>query len=248
MTKYKIIYQDLARKIKQHDYQAGTLLPSESRLQIQYHASRDTIRKALTLLKENGFIQKKKGKGSIVVDAHEFSLPIAGISSFAELNKQNHLLTQTRVLTMKDLTVTDQIFDNRAATDRSYAVIYIERLRFINHEPVIIDKNYILKDIVPEVPVNAAQSSLYRYFEDKLKLNIGYAEKIITVEEANEQDQKLLNLSPAKTIVDIHSKTFLDDARVLQFSESRHRSDRFRFFDFERRTHGGMIENYIKDD
>ena len=62
MSKYQMIYQDLLDKIKQRVIQPNTYLPSENELMKQYGASRDTVRKALNLLLQNGYIQKKQGK------------------------------------------------------------------------------------------------------------------------------------------------------------------------------------------
>ena len=52
MRKYDAIYQDLKDKIEAEIYATGSLLPSESALQDMYQASRDTVRKALRLLKD----------------------------------------------------------------------------------------------------------------------------------------------------------------------------------------------------
>ena len=60
MTKYQKIYQDLLEKIKQGEIKAHTLLPSENELMKIYDASRDTVRKALNLLLNDGYIQKNK--------------------------------------------------------------------------------------------------------------------------------------------------------------------------------------------
>ena len=61
------------------------MLPSENELTKKYNVSRETIRKALTLLLENGYIQKKQGKGSIVLDVKRFNFPISGLTSYKEL-------------------------------------------------------------------------------------------------------------------------------------------------------------------
>ncbi|MCP6652105.1 UTRA domain-containing protein, partial [Klebsiella pneumoniae] len=60
-------------------------------------------------------------------------------------------------------------------------VTAIKRVRVIDGEPAIIDKDYILKSIVPKVPKQAAEDSLYAYFENQLGLTIGYATKEITM-------------------------------------------------------------------
>ena len=91
MRKYDVIYQDLKDKIEAEIYTTGSLLPSENTLQDMYQASRDTVRKALRLLKDDGFIQSQKGRGSIVINRQEYVFPVSGVVSYAELAKQLHL-------------------------------------------------------------------------------------------------------------------------------------------------------------
>ncbi len=98
MRKYDVIYQDLKDKIEAEIYTTGSLLPSENTLQEMYQASRDTVRKALQLLKDDGFIQSQKGRGSIVINRQEYVFPVSGVVSYAELAKQLHLQTRTVVL------------------------------------------------------------------------------------------------------------------------------------------------------
>ena len=54
MKKYEAIYQDLLNMIESHKIKAGELLPSEFHLRDYYKASRDTVRKALMMLSQNG--------------------------------------------------------------------------------------------------------------------------------------------------------------------------------------------------
>lgn len=78
MSKYEAIYRDILGRIEQNLYAAGDTLPGEYELMKIYEASRDTIRKALLLLAQNGYIQKSKGRGSIVLDdsAMTFRFPV----------------------------------------------------------------------------------------------------------------------------------------------------------------------------
>ena len=59
---YNKLYSDIINGI----YSDGDLLPSESTLTKEYGVSRHTLRQALTVLSEDGLIQKKQGKGTII--------------------------------------------------------------------------------------------------------------------------------------------------------------------------------------
>ncbi len=82
------IYNELVKTIEEEEISpGGEKLPSESELMERYGVSRDTIRKSLDLLEENGYIQKAKGKGSFVLDINKFDFPVSGIVSFKEISK-----------------------------------------------------------------------------------------------------------------------------------------------------------------
>ncbi|MBF0795418.1 GntR family transcriptional regulator [Mammaliicoccus lentus] len=66
--KYKLIAFQLKDKIINNEYEYGKTIPSEKKLQEQYNVSRYTIRQAIDLLVQDGYIIKKKGLGSIVSD------------------------------------------------------------------------------------------------------------------------------------------------------------------------------------
>ena len=85
MSKYQSIFQHIRDEILNGKIPANTYLPSENELQQKFNASRDTIRKALDLLLQNGYIQKEKGKGSLVLDIDKISFPVSGVMSFKEL-------------------------------------------------------------------------------------------------------------------------------------------------------------------
>lgn len=68
--KYKSIAYKLRDSIINHDYKRGETIPSEKKLQEQYNVSRHTIRQAIDLLVNDGYIIKKKGLGSIVSDQY----------------------------------------------------------------------------------------------------------------------------------------------------------------------------------
>ena len=68
MLKYQKIYSELKIQIQQGLYKSGDLLPSENELCSKYSITRTTSRKALDELFKEGFIEKKQGLGSVVIE------------------------------------------------------------------------------------------------------------------------------------------------------------------------------------
>jgi GntR family transcriptional regulator, trehalose operon transcriptional repressor len=235
-NKYISIYQTISAQIKSGELAPGTLLPSEHELTSLYDTSRETIRKALTLLSQNGFIQKVRGKGSIVIDINRFDFPISGLVSFKELaQKMDHdVRTIVNELTLMKPT---QYIKQQLNLTGNPPVWKVVRTREINGMKVILDKDYLIEEYVPALTEDICADSIYRYIEDELDLAISFARKEIVVEEPTEEDRKLLNLEGFHNVVVIKNYVYLNDARLFQFTESRHRPDKFRFVDFARRSH-----------
>ncbi|WP_339291125.1 GntR family transcriptional regulator [Paenibacillus sp. FSL E2-0201] len=64
--KYQVIIDDIKSKILSGDYNVGEQIPTESSLQSMYEVSRQTVRKAILELSNEGFLRSEKGSGTYV--------------------------------------------------------------------------------------------------------------------------------------------------------------------------------------
>ena len=65
---YLDIKKDLLDKILSGVYQQGSIIPNEYELAEIYNVSRPTIRKAVQILVDEGYLEKRKKRGTIVCD------------------------------------------------------------------------------------------------------------------------------------------------------------------------------------
>lgn len=232
--KYLNIYHDLVKNIETDVWPAATKIPSENELSKMYAASRETIRKALNLLSQSGYIQKIRGKGSIVIEVNKFDFPVSGIISFKELTANLNLEAKTRVeeLSLKDADDGPISQLKEQGYDKVWKVV---RVREISGEKIILDKDYFSTKYVPSLSWKVCEDSIYDYLENELKLPISFAQKEIVIEEPADEDRRLLDLDGFSNVVVIKSQVYLDDTSFFQYTESRHRPDKFRFVDFARR-------------
>lgn len=66
LPSYIALYNSLYQDIVQGIYEKGSLLPSEHVLSEKYHVSRNTLRQALAILNQDGYIYKRQGKGTYI--------------------------------------------------------------------------------------------------------------------------------------------------------------------------------------
>lgn len=209
-------------------------MPSESELMKIYDASRDTVRKALNLLLNDGYIQKNKGKGTVVLGINRIAFPVSGVTSFKELEKTLHGEVKTIVTLFSEEKSDEEI--EKALYVKEGLVYHVKRIREIEGEKIILDEDYLIKDIVNGLSYQDAENSLYEYIEKKLGLKISFARKEITVVKATEKEKQLLDMLDYDLLVCVKSYVYLEEATLFQYTISKHRPDKFRFVDFARKS------------
>ena len=234
MNKFFKIYLELREQIENKEYKANSILPSENELAKKYNVSRETIRKALLLLLENGYIHKIQGKGSIVLDVHRFRLPVTGILSFKERRQFQDVDATTKVLVNKEVDAPDFLV-RLGLVKPDEKLIYLVRQRIVDGEAVILDKDYIRKSTIGDLPTNRVEESLYEYLEKDLGIKISYGNKDFKIEPVNEEDTTYIDLNGHKHIAVLRSDIYTEGTDFLHYTESRHRVDKFYFSEFARR-------------
>ncbi|WP_251126381.1 MULTISPECIES: trehalose operon repressor [unclassified Exiguobacterium] len=221
--------------MKTGEYAAESKLPSETELMHEYEASRGTVRKALDLLQEHGYVRKHHGKGVFVLRRDQIEFQFNGIVSFSEVYAS--LLgrsIQTSVASFEDIEAPTWLAD-RMNLEPGTQMYRIERVRNFDGEDVILDVNYFVKDLVPGLTEEIAARSIYEYVEHELGLQISYAKRKIAAEDVTELDRMRLDLHDYEYVIVITNDTFLYEGRQFEYTESRHRLDKFQFSDVARR-------------
>lgn len=235
MKKYQEIYHDLKEKIRTNLYPAETSLPTEQQLQEMYGVSRDTVRKSLAMLTEGGLIQKVQGRGSMVLKQEILNFPVSGLTSYQELTNSLQLSSQTQVVSLEQVTVNSSLASLTGFEPYS-KVWKVVRTRSIDGKISVVDTDYLAEELVPELTFEIAEKSIYEYLEGQLGLDIAYAQKEITVEPTSREERDLMQCQDDYLVL-IKSRVYLGDTRQFQYTESKHKIDKFRFVDFARRKH-----------
>ena len=233
-SKYVTIYKEWKEKIESGQIAEGERLPTESSLMESYQVSRDTVRKSLNLLEQNGYIQRGRGRASLVMPKQRYTFPLSEIASFQEVNNLAYAHAETEVVNLDILQDSHKIkkIFQQSVNGEVYELIRVRRMK---DEAVILDKDYFVRDVVPRLPLNECKVSVYRYLEEELGLQISYAVKEITVQKANAEDYELLDMGDYNMVVVVKSHTYLENNTLFQCTESRHRPDKFRFVDLAKR-------------
>lgn len=238
-AKYNQIYQDLKSKIENGEYEFQELLPSENTLVLTYDCSRNTVRRAISALVTDGYVQTLQGKGvrNIFQPTQQTSFTIGGIESFKESALRNHQKPETKVLCFTELTADEKIAKKTGFAPGS-SLYYIQRLHYLDGKALIINHNYFFKDVVSSLTPEIAANSIYEYLENTLHISIVTSKRIMTVEKMNQIDEKYLELGDYNCLAVVSSQTYNSDGIMFEYTQSRHRPDYFRFQDNATRRQG----------
>lgn len=239
-AKYDYIYRDLKEKIETDIYTYQEMLPSENTLVIEYECSRNTVRRALAELTADGYVQPMHGKGvrNIFQPVEQTAFTVGGIESFKESAARNRKKPFTKILQFAEITADEKI-EKRTGFLRGTVLYYIQRLRYLNEKPLILDHNYFLKELTEGLTPEIAERSVYDYLEGELGLTITTSKRTLTVERVTQIDEKYINLKDYNCMAVISSQTFNDNGIQFEFTQSRHRPDYFRFQDVASRRRMG---------
>ena len=135
----------------------------------RYECSHNTLRRALAILAEEGFVQPIHGKGVLVLyrPRERALFEIGGIETFKEAARRNRLHTTTTVTHYEPLTC-DAELSSVSGFAKGTDLFYVERVRSLDGKPVILDKNYFLATAVSGLTSEIASHSVYEYLEREL--------------------------------------------------------------------------------
>ncbi len=228
--KYKKIYEDLKERIENGDYPQGSVLPSEYTLIGIFGCSRNTVRRAIADLVDEGYVQSIHGKGVIVIyrPVESAAFEIGQIESLKEAARRLNMPFRTDVLRFSEIEVDERVA-GRTGFPVGESLFYIMRARYFNDQAVILDHNWFLKRLMPDLTAEIAANSVYEYLENDLGETIVTTRRRLTVEGITEVDEVYLDMGDYNCLAVVTSDTYNADGVMFEHTQSRHRPDLFTF-------------------
>ena len=235
MSKYKKVYADIKEKIEQNIWQANQEMPTENELMEIYSYSKDTIRKALSLLEMDGYIQKRQGRNSVILDHNLVRKPfVSELKTVSELNRSAHHQVQTELTNLYIVQGQPEVM-KELEVDEKTDLYRVSRVRTIDGERLEHEISYFDRRIVPYLSKEIAESSIYQYLENDLGLEISHSRREISFRFATEEEKSLLDLADYDMVVSVTSTTYLADGRPFQYGTITYRPDKVTFVSMAKR-------------
>ncbi|WP_353949077.1 GntR family transcriptional regulator [Sporolactobacillus sp. Y61] len=235
------IREDLLKKILSGYYKENQLIPKEVELAEDYGVSRPTVRQSIQSLVNEGYLERKKRKGTIVRRRkipQEFTHIIESYN--AEMDRKG-LLPNTKVLTFKEEVANEEIAENLEIKEGD-GVYKLIRLRFIEDDPIVLVTTYLPAKLLKDfLNVDFSQQQLYSVLA-KQGYPVKSVRRKLEVMKAGETVGALLDIDEIDPIFYFHTVGYTDCHVPIEYSISKYRGD-LNSFIFEISNHTSDFHN-----
>lgn len=238
---YQDIYNDLRNSILQGEFAKSGYLPSETELTQHYGCSRMTVRKAISLLANEGEAQAIRGKGVRVLcnrsgtTTAEKAFRVDGLRSFTESAHDIGATPGSQLFILEHIICTEEL-QQQTGFPEEEDLTRVGLTRSLNDCIVALDRHYFLTSRVPGIDEKVATSSLFHYIESDLGIKITVSNREVTVEKPTDEDREKLGVTEPIYLAVVRSRTFDSTGTQFEYVESKYLPSCFHFFDSATRT------------
>jgi len=226
-----LIREKILQAILEGYYKWGEKLPSENQLAEEFLVPRMTVRKALLMLEDMGYVYSHQGKGRYLREKQaRIPLNLTGEESFTEKLTREGYNLKTNTLSYKEILWNEKIARQIQAS-REDTIYRIERLRLLDGKPVAIHTSYLKESLFPDISIAGDSiSSLYAYFKAHGFRSFYSSKSLVSISLPTMDEQNLLGCPPLVPLLVLESDS-RDAATgtILQSTRILYRSDAFQY-------------------
>lgn len=224
---YIRIHDAIKKEIDGGVWEIGQRLPSERDLADDYEVSRMTLRQAITLLVEEGILERRVGSGTYVA-SHRVQEKMRGTTSFTEIVRSQGKTPSSQLISYqrKPANETEIQQLQLKATD---TVVRMERVRFADNVPLVFEVASIPEKLIQSFN----QEDITEHFFQTLTDNgyeIGKSQQRIYAKNASERVANYLKVPKNHAVLALTQISYFTDGRPFEYVHSQYVGDRFEFY------------------
>lgn len=225
---YEQIKAILRARVLDGTYKPHEQLPSESEMMTAFNVSRITVRQALNDLQNEGLVFRIHGKGTFVSKPKAFQ-DLGRLQGFGEAMRKMGYETFARVVSMRTVAPSAQV-QERLNLSRRAKVTELQRIRFLNREPISLDVTYLPADIGARLAKeDLASRDVFVILENDYGMSLGHADLQIGSTLADERLAGQLQVEEGSPVLVIERTTHTTDGKPIDYEHLYYRGDAFQY-------------------
>ncbi len=225
---YVQIAAAIERGIADGRYEPGYRFPPEPELASSLGVSRLTLRQALTLLERRGLIDRVVGRrGGTFVRKWTVERDLTSFAGFSEQLGRQGRVAGAKVLQARQMAASAAV---AAGLDlgEGTAVVQVERLRFANGTPVLLECSSFPADAFPGLLDEPLEQSLYGLLGERYGRRPTHAREVLEPLAADRRVAKLLGVNPGTPVLLVERTAFDSDDTPVEYARDIFLGDRTR--------------------
>lgn len=228
---YFQIRKEIIKAIKSGVYKVGDRLPTELEFCNELDISRPTIRQAFQELINEGYITRKKAKGTFVCKPKVEGYFFKKLESYNDEMRALQLTPRTEVVTSEVIPAEADIRECLQLPEGA-SVFHLVRLRFADEEPMVYVHTYIPYDRflhIEKKDFADNEVSLYDVMKHDYHMSISYVDRTIEASNATLPLADMLDIAEGQAIYTITTLAYDEEDTPLEYSVANYRGDRSKF-------------------
>ena len=226
---YQIVVESILDQVNSGQLEANQRLPSESELCRIYSVGRNTIRRAISELVNDGVLRTVPGVGTFVVESR-LDKTAEYLFGFSQEMQFLGKLVSSRVLEASIIPA-DPFLSRRLQIQLGAEVVFLNRVRLMDGVPTAIERSYLPHDLCPGIlEYDFSTNSLYETLSTVYDKRPDHAEQVIEASLATPEVTQLLDLTPPAVVFVFRRETKMASGQVVEYVDSELRADCFRFY------------------
>jgi DNA-binding GntR family transcriptional regulator len=211
--------------IKSGALKAGTRLENEVELATRLGLSRPTVRQAFLYLSNKGMVIRKRGAGTLVAKA-PIDRDVELTSLYDDLAAAGRVPT-TVIVKNEVGHASDQVAQALALPQRAL-IIYLERVRFADSEPIALMRNFLPAGLVHLSSEMLAEHGLYELLRAS-GIRLGSATQRMSAKNASPSEARALNETRGAALLTMERLASDESGRPIEFGQHVYRASRYAF-------------------
>lgn len=222
---YFQVAEQLEKAILDGSLAAGDRISNEVSLAQELGLSRPTMRQAIQLLVDKGLLVRKRGVGTQVVQG-KVHRPLELTSLYDDLTKAGQR-QRTDVLTLERRPADDRVA-GELQLDPGEEIWFLERLRYVNDEPLAHMQNYLPCRLVDLAAVDFADRGLYATLREA-GIAMRVARQRISARRAEAAEARMLGEKRGAPLLTMERTAYDDAGRAVEYGTHAYRPERYAF-------------------
>ncbi len=219
--------------LQSSEYDVGSKLPSEGELSEKFQLNRNTIRHAISVMVQQGLLEKQKGVGTFVRRKKPLApvRQLAKMTSFIddfELDSRNSLDTESRIISQEKIVPSAEIAAALGIPAGEFAV-KIERVRIADKTPFLYEIQYYSFKKFGSLLDMKISGSMYQMLVDKFGADLDHSIRTLQAVRPSKDIASKLMISRDIPCIFYKSRAFNAKGECLEVLHSYYRGDRYVF-------------------